>query len=357
VSVDGPFIILAGIALVAASTGLLALAWDGRRAFGRAVLAAVVVVAVAATAALQLNRLTETFPSWSSMLSMSAGDGSVAVTVPVAHKPGRGRLISVSVAGPASGMTMPMTVYLPAAYETPAGQRLRFPVIEALHGYPGTPEAWIRRLDVVGNLDREIAAGRMAPTVVLLPYQTPVRMLDTECTNIKGGPQAETYLTRDVRQWAVQNLRVRTDHAGWGLIGYSAGGFCAMNLATKHPELYAAGASLSGDSEPGIKVGDGSEKTTNSVTWRLTHRPPPPVALYLGWAADESRPRIGSRREAQLARAPLTVTTAVLPWGGHSSRTWRSLEAPALDWLAARLARPQPVAPARPVTQSIDLRQ
>jgi len=342
VSIDGPFPVLAGLALLVSATGLLAAAWDGRRALGRTALLVAVVLAVLGTAALQLNRLTAIYPSWSALVG-SAGDGAPTTLPATTPGSGRSRLVRVTVAGRAGGMSMPMTVYLPAAYDTPSGRRLRFPVITALHGYPGTPDSWIRRLDIAAHLDREITAGRMAPTVVLLPYHTPRRLLDTECTNLTGGPQAETYLTRDVRQWATAHLRVRTDRAGWALIGYSSGGFCALNLALKHPDLYAAAASLSGEPEPGIRVGDGSEKTTNSVTWRLRNQPPPPIALYLGWSADESRARLGSQRVARLARAPLAVTTATVSEGGHSHATWRALEGPALDWLSAHLARPRPV--------------
>jgi enterochelin esterase-like enzyme len=348
VSIDSPVTLIAAFATAVLVTCVLALIWDRRRRVGRTALAAAVVLAVTGATALQLNRLVEAYPSWSSLVGQSAPeDGAPASTVPAGPPadgpeggPGHGRLISFPVAGAASGITMPMTVYLPAAYDAPEGRNLRFPVIEALHGYPGTPETWIRRLDIAGHLDREIAAGRMAPTVVLLPYQTPQRLLDTECTNLTGGPQSETYVTTDVHAWAVAHLRVRADAGGWGLIGYSAGGFCAMNLTLKHPELYAAGASLSGDSEPGIKIGDGSEKTTNSVSWRLTHRPAPPVALYIAWSSDEVAARLGSQRVVRLAKPPLAVTTARVARGGHSQNVWRQMEAPALDWLAAHLTRP-----------------
>jgi len=345
VNIDSPLTIMAGLTTTLMVTGLLAVVWDRRRVIGRVAMAAAVVLAVTSTAALQLNSLVEAYPNWSSLFDHSGGPGrdENLPGQPPAHGggPGRGRIVTVMVAGVASGMSMPMIIYLPAAYDTPEGEGLKFPVIEGLHGYPGTPEAWVRRLDIAGHLDREIAAGRMAPTVVLLPYQTTKLMLDTECTDLTRGPRAETYLTRDVRQWAIDHLRVRADGAGWGLIGYSAGGFCAMNLALKHPDLYAAGASLSGESEPGIKVGDGSERTTNSISWRLTHRPPPPVALYVAWSRDETAARLGSQRVARLAKAPLLVTTATVAHGGHSLTVWQQLETPALDWLSANLASPQ----------------
>jgi len=355
VRIDSLATVVVALAVALAATALLAYGWDRRRIAGRTVLVVAVLLTVIGTAALQLNRLTETYPSWSSLVAGSNEDASPGgpdeTGVPggsgrpaTAVVDGGGRLMRIRVAGAASGLAMPVTVYLPAAYSAPGGRWLRFPVIEALHGYPGTPASWFRRLDVKRRLDDEIAAGRMAPTVVIFPYQTPDRMLDTECTDLARGPRTETYLTVDVPRWARDHLWIRTDRDGWGLIGYSAGGFCAMNLALRHPDRYAAGASLSGYPDPGIKVGDGSEQTTNNVAWRLAHCPPPPVALYLAWAADDAGASRGSQRVVRLARPPLAVTASTLPRGGHSHAVWQRMEGPAFDWLSAHLARPSPAA-------------
>lgn len=196
-------------------------------------------------------------------------------------------------------------------------------------------------MNVRSILDREIAAGRMAPTVVLFPYQTPRQLLDTECTNLRGGPRAETFLVTDVPAYVREHFRVRADRAGWGLTGYSAGAFCAINLSLRHPGEYAAAASLSGYAESGITIGDGSERTTNNPGWRLRHLPPPPVAWWLGWAADDRQSSADSRRLTAEARAPLAVTTATVEHGGHSYAVWRQMEPPAFDWLSAHLARPR----------------
>jgi S-formylglutathione hydrolase FrmB len=59
------------------------------------------------------------------------------------------------------------------------------------------------------------------------------------------------------------DLRV-TAHS-WTLVEYSAGGFCAINLALRHPEQYAAAASLSGYADPDIRIGDGTEHTLNNA--------------------------------------------------------------------------------------------
>jgi enterochelin esterase-like enzyme len=338
--IDGIAILILGLVAVAATAAALALGWDRIRVWGRIGIAVACVLSVAFASALQLNRLIEAYPSWSALTGVSSPSGSGPVAVPaVAPRDTNGStVLSVRVAGQASGLTLPMTVYLPPGYDV--DQHRRFPVIEALHGYPGSPHTWTKRLDVRAWLTQEIDAGRMAPTVVLFPYQTPKQTVDTECTNLTHGPQAETFLTVDVPAYAKAHLRVRADRASWGLIGYSAGGFCAINLPLRHPAEYAAGASLSGYSNPGIAVGDGSEKTTNNDAWRLTHLPQPAISLYLALAADDRPTRRDSLLIARLAHAPLEVTTGVVAHGGHSDGAWQAMEAPAFDWLSAHLARP-----------------
>jgi enterochelin esterase-like enzyme len=345
-SLDGTPLLAVALSAVVLTAVLLAVGWDrGGRLRWALRLAGVLIalLSVTATVLVQLNRLTEVY-----VTNVDADvdadvdaepESEPAPSAAAVDTPGGSQLLTFKVPGPASGLTMTMYAYLPAAYRT--GTQ-RFPVVQALHGYPGTPHTWLRRLDVRSVLDTEIAAGRMAPTVVLFPSQTPRRLLDTECTNLRKGPQVETFLTVDVPAFAKARLRIRTDRAGWGLIGYSAGGYCATSLALRHPTQYAAAASMSGLAGPDIVVGDGAEHTLHNVAWRLQHLPRPATALWLGWAKDETKISRDSLLIARSARAPVTVTTAVLERGGHSHAIWRQMEAPAFDWLSAHLARPAP---------------
>jgi S-formylglutathione hydrolase FrmB len=219
-------------------------------------------------------------------------------------------------------------------------RRTAFPVIEALHGFPGSPRTWLNRLHVQRYLDQEISSGRMPPTIVLFPRQTTSALLDTECTNLAHGPKVDTFLTTDVPAAVEARFPVRTDREGWALVGYSAGAFCAINLVLRHPGRYIAAASLSGYAEPGITVGDGSEHTLNNPAWRLLHLPRPPIGLYLAYANDDRAVRRDCLTLARLARSPVSVTTAVIPFGGHTDPAWEAMEAPAFDWLGGWLARP-----------------
>jgi enterochelin esterase-like enzyme len=331
---------VAAAVLAAVGLGLLWNRVGGWRGTALRILTAVAcVVTSAAVAAVWVNRQVDFLPSWSALGDTATGTVSTTAGQAAPGKAGGGRVLTVSVAGPASKLTLPMFVYLPPGYD-PAGSQ-RYPVIEALHGYPGIPAQWLHALGAPQILDDEIAAGRMAPTVVLFPYQSPKPLrLDTECTNLVGSAQAETFLTRDVPAYARAHLRVRSDQSSWGLIGFSAGAYCATDLLLRHPTQYAAGASLSGYVDPGIKIGDGSEHTFYNTVWRLQHLPIPAVALYLTCARSDLHAFNATVAIAKAAHNPLSVTTHYINGGGHSSQTWKAMEAPAFDWLSTWLGQP-----------------
>lgn len=349
--IDNPALVVLGLVAAVVAALAWAFTWDRWGRLARSAVITVSVLSVAMTALLQVNRMTEAYPSWAALVGRQPHHAAPAepdvepdlpqlpAGAPAAPaRPGQSQMLAYQVGGRASGLTLPMYVYLPPGYG--AAPHTRFPVIEASHGFPGTNITWLRKLRVQHYLDAEIAAGRMAPTVVLFPMQTTQALLDTECTDLVHGPKADTFLTTDVPAFAGAHFHVRTDRAGWGLIGYSAGGFCATNLLLRHPDRFAAAASLSGYASPGIAIGDGSENTYNNPAWRLQHLAQPAASLFLAWAEDDKVTRRDSLRLAALAHAPIQVTTAVVAHGGHSHTVWEQMEPPAFDWLSAHLARP-----------------
>jgi len=352
---DSQAVVLIAIAAAVLAPVVLALTWSRARGRWRVPIRATGVLACLLTAvaagAFWVNRQVEAVTTWSRLFGSTAeaaaagrhgtDDDARPVTMTT---PGGGRVVTFTVAGPASKITMPMYAYLPPGYD--AHPATRYPVIETFHGAPGGPLFWVTKLAAPAILDREIKAGRMAPTVVLFPYQTPDPALDTECTNMVGGPQAETYLTQDVPAFAAANLHVRSDPGSWGLIGFSAGGYCATDLLLRHPAEYAAAASLSGYPNPGINVGDGSEHTAYNELWRLTHLPQPAVALYLACGKGDKYAMRGAQTIAKLVHAPLSLSTAYVNGGGHNTQTWHAMEAPAFDWLSTWLGQPFAPAPA-----------
>lgn len=216
-------------------------------------------------------------------------DQALAARLTRAAASGQGIVVKMSVPGTQSGLgSFPALVYLPAAYGAAAYAERQFPVVELIAGMPGTPQTWTSALHVAHILDAEIAAGRTAPMIAVMPSADVDGRRDTECVNIVHGPATDTYLTADVRGAVIRQFRAAPDSASWSLMGYSSGGFCATNLAMRHPNLYAAAVSIAGYAKPAhdfetgdLFAGDTNARDMNTPLWRAQHLPPPELSLLL----------------------------------------------------------------------------
>lgn len=297
---------------------------------------------------LLVNRQEQYFTSWSDLFGTNTPPALPAPGAPApadARVP-HGTVFATRIDGPASHIDLPADVYLPPQYGEPAYARERFPVLELVDGFPGSPARWLGALHLQHVLDTEIAARRMPPVVAVLPEQTTRTLHDTECVDAVHGPRFATYLIHDVRTVAGRLLRVSTDRTGWGVAGYSTGGFCANNLAMQPGYAYAGAVSLSGYFAPYLDRSTGnlfggsrSVKDANDPLYQATHaRHLPDLSFYAMCAAPDPQPCQESRAFATaIGAGPVHLTRVVLPVGGHNMSTWRSVEPSALDWLARHL--------------------
>lgn len=177
---------LAAIATAVVAAIGLGLLWNRARGWRNVVLRVasvlICVLTASAGAAVGVNRQVDFLPSWSALTSNAPdapdapGDvGQIGEAAGAARsgKTHGGHVVSVVVTGAASRMTVPMYVYLPPGYD-PNGP-LRYPVIEAFHGYPGVPAQWLHSLGAPRILDKEIADGRWAQRSSCSPTSPPSR--------------------------------------------------------------------------------------------------------------------------------------------------------------------------------------
>ena len=259
---------------------------------------------------------------------------------------GHGVVLDARYWGGRSGISRRGYVYLPAAYFV-AGSTLRFPVIELLHGQPGGPPNVIRQLGAPGILDQEIRDRRLPPVIGVIPATWTHTF--TECVNAVHGEQDETYLAVDVPSAVNNSLRTLPGRT-WAIAGYSTGGFCAINLALHHPDLYSGAASLSGyfvaaqDPDTAhLYAGSQAALHRNSPVWWVAHHSPVAPALYLFASAQDpfALRQLESFRPELAKYAPMLPTTSViLPYGGHNWNVWKVGLRPALDWLSRYLPMP-----------------
>lgn len=260
----------------------------------------------------------------------------------------RGTVVPISIPGSVSGVrARPAYAYLPPQYGSPAYAHRSFPVVELLDGYPGSPLTWLHAMDLRATLDGEIAAGRTIPMIAVLPTQTVSPPRDTECVNVPKGPQVETYLTTDVRRAVLRQLRASADRASWAVMGYSTGGYCAINLLLHHPSAYQTAVSMSGyytalsDRTTGDLFGRSHRlKLYYSPLWFERHSRMLPSQLLLT-ATREDAPSFRTLAQfvAHLGSA-VQATTLVLPHGGHNFGVWRVEEPASFDWLGHHLSAP-----------------
>jgi pimeloyl-ACP methyl ester carboxylesterase len=259
---------------------------------------------------------------------------------------GRGSMFAVLLPGGLSRLSRHGFVYLPAAWFLDRGTSL--PLIEMFHGYPGSPGNFRVQLDIASLLDREIAARRMPPAVTVFP-NTYEQGRASECVDAVHGQRVETYLAVDVPNDMTAAFDTLPGRAV-GLLGYSEGGFCAVNLGLHHPDRVAAAVSLSGYFTAGTDRGTKSlyrgvrgALLRNSPTWWVRHRAPTGPALLVVSGGGDRDSRKQDRALAGVARqyAPrLTLISALVPGGGHNFATFTSAIPAALDFLGEHLPAP-----------------
>ncbi|MGZ4563931.1 MAG: alpha/beta hydrolase, partial [Mycobacterium sp.] len=161
--------------------------------------------------------------------------------------PQRGAVVAVNTGNAASGFHhRGEWVYLPPAWFTKTSPSV--PAVLMIGGEFNTPADWIRAGDAVTTLDAFAAAhGGSAPVAV---FADPTRgfAVDTECVNGPRGNAAD-HLVADVVP-AVEHAFHLGGQTKWGVVGFSSGGTCAVDLAVMHPEMFSAFVDIGGDIGP-----------------------------------------------------------------------------------------------------------
>ncbi|MFG1809980.1 alpha/beta hydrolase [Streptomyces sp. NPDC049040] len=254
-----------------------------------------------------------------------------------------GRIQRVAITGGVSGITTTAYVYLPPEYFRQP--RRRFPAALVLTGYPGTAEALYGKLRYPAVAAAEVRRGTARPMVLVMMRPTVAPPRDTECTDVPGGPRTETFFATDLRRSLATRYRVGTDAAGWGVIGDSTGGYCALKLALRDPGCYGSAVGLSADygapkdaTTGDLYGGDADRRRGNDLMWRLGHLPHPAVNLLVTSSRHGEHDYRATLRFIALAGGPTRVSSIILPSGGHNFTTWSREIPAALAWLSAHLS-------------------
>jgi S-formylglutathione hydrolase FrmB len=244
------------IGLSGVAAGVLVAGWNGARWWRRGTSVLALPLSLLC-AALALNLWVGYFPTvqtaWNQLTAGPLPDQTDPVEVVAMQKqhtiPAKGTVVPVSIGDTVSGFKhRGELVYLPPAwYATDPPPPL--PTVMMIGGEFNTPADWLRAGNAVKTVDDFAAAHHGYAPVLVFVDPGGAFNNDTECVNGARGNAAD-HLTKDVVPFMISNYRVSSKPANWGVVGWSMGGTCAVDLAVMHPDMFSAFEDIAGDLSP-----------------------------------------------------------------------------------------------------------
>jgi len=137
-------------------------------------------------------------------------------------------------------------VWLPPGVEPDS--RERYPVVYVLAGFTGRPHKYLEthpwHAGVVARYDRLVAVGDAPPAILVLPDAF-TKLGGSQYVDSPAVGRYEEYVVGEIVPWIDEHYP--TDPGRRAICGKSSGGFGAFRLAMRHPRVFRAAASISGD--------------------------------------------------------------------------------------------------------------
>jgi S-formylglutathione hydrolase len=258
------------------------------------------------------------------------------------EKPLAGTLERITVHGPSlvgnlSGdlSDRPVSVYLPKSYTTQPGQR--YPVLYMLHGFTSTDERWFnpamrRYVNAPAAADRAVENG-VREFILVMPNAFTAFEGSMYSNSVVTGDW-EAYVAKDLVAYIDGHYRTLATRASRGLAGHSMGGYGAVRIGMKYPEVFSSIYSLSpccmaANLEPtpqrfaaalaiqaesgfaGLKEADFGTKAmlASAAAWSANPKNPP---LYIDLPIANGKP-VPDVVARWAANAPLTMVHQYIP--------------------------------------------
>jgi S-formylglutathione hydrolase len=135
-----------------------------------------------------------------------------------------------------------VSVYLPKSYATQPGRR--YPVLYMLHGFTSTDERWFdlttprRYVNAPTATDRAVAGGALE-MIIVMPNAFTTFQGSMYSNSVVTGDW-EAYIARDLVAYIDAHYRTIATRAGRGLSGHSMGGYGAIRIGMKYPQVFSS---------------------------------------------------------------------------------------------------------------------
>lgn len=170
----------------------------------------------------------------------------------------------------------PIPVYLPPSYEADTARR--YPVVYLLHGFTGTSLGWLNAptfngLNVPQRYERLVKQGTIGEMILVFPDGF-TAMGGSQYLNSAATGRYEDYLIQDLIPYIDQKFRTVGTRDGRAVVGKSSGGYGALRLAMRNPDVFAAAASHAGDTYFQYSYLPDFPKVVNALS-KFRHTPDP----------------------------------------------------------------------------------
>jgi S-formylglutathione hydrolase FrmB len=136
------------------------------------------------------------------------------------------------------GKDVTFSIYLPPDY---ASSDRRYPVVYLLHGLSDDDSGWIQFGEVHLAADRAIAAREIPPMIIVMPDGG----VSWYINDYRNKVRWEDMFIQELIPHIDANYRTRTAREYRGIAGLSMGGWGALTLSMRHPDLFIACAAFS----------------------------------------------------------------------------------------------------------------
>jgi S-formylglutathione hydrolase FrmB len=155
-----------------------------------------------------------------------------AISMASAQTAAASRIEYSSFASPSLGRDLKFAIQFPPSYDTDT--KRKYPVLYFLHGMNGSEQEFERR-GVAAAIDRLRAAGKIGEMIIVAPAGA-----NSFYLNAKNGARYEDAIIRDLIPHIEKNYRAMGTPSARAIQGLSMGGFGALLLAFKHPEMFSS---------------------------------------------------------------------------------------------------------------------
>jgi enterochelin esterase-like enzyme len=251
------------------------------------------------------------------------------------------RVVDSTYPSRALGRNQRVVVVLPAGYGDPGNHTL-YPVVELLHGSPGSPDDWLANTQLL----QYMSSGAVRAFIAVIP--------DGHGPVVSDGDFADTShqllgtaMSRDLQTWSAAHYRT---NGTWTVAGLSSGGYGAAYLGSRGG--YAAACPMSGyfTASPPALAGESAAVLYADSPLNFVSKDGPRTMIVYG-SSDPEAVSEARRYVAAMSSVGQEHQVVVLP-GSHEWAVWDAGLARCLPFLLANGPMHRELATPRLATRS-----